>query len=779
MITQIIKRDGRKEIFDQSKILAAVEKAQHVTKENVRIGLVTDKVIEEIEKKFSDTNLPTVEQVQDIVVDVLMDMGYKKTVEEYIGYRARRSQIREAKSRLMTSIKNITFQDSKDNDTKRENANVDGDSPMGTMLKYGSETSKDFYLNNMIDPMIAQAHRDGYIHIHDLDFYALTLTCCQIDLLKLFKNGFSTGHGYVREPNDIRTYAALACIAIQANQNDMHGGQAVPNFDYSMAPGVKKSYNKIFRNNCIKFADFLIQPEVSYSEKLKPLFADLIANDKQPRYLNEESIENTFKLLKEKFPEVDWDRCRKDIVKDSNKEIEDQTYQAMEALIHNLNTMHSRAGAQVPFSSLNYGTDTSPEGRLVIKMILKATEAGLGDGETPIFPIQIFKVKDGVSYNKEDPNYDLLVEAMICSSKRLFPNFSFLDAPFNKRDYKPGDYDQEVAYMGCRTRVFENYVHPDKAVTCGRGNLSFTSINLPRLAIEADHDIDVFFDKLHTVLDLVTKQLLDRFEIQRHRKVYNMPFLMGNGVWLGSDKLKRTDDISSVIDEGTLTYGFIGLAEALVALVGKHHGESKESQQLGLKIVKYMSDYAKEQTKKYNHNFGVIATPAEGLSGRFVKMDQKRYGCIKGVTDREFYTNSMHVPVYYPISMFDKIDIEAQYHPYTLAGHITYIEMDGDTAKNIKAFENVVRHMHDAGIGYGAINHPVDRDPVCGFNGIIDDECPKCHRHEDDGSGVSFERIRRITGYLVGTLDRFNNGKRAEEKARVKHSLYSKKEELE
>lgn len=773
MIKKIKKRDGRIVKFDSKKILAAIEQASEVTQEEIDSLKVTEEVVNKINKQYNNKdNIPTVEEIQDIVEEVLIDNKYSKTAREYISYRAKRTQIREANTRLMNDIRNITFQDSKTNDSKRENANVDGDAPMGTMLKYGSETAKNFYLNNMIPEDIAKAHINGDIHIHDLDFYSLTLTCCQIDLLKLFKKGFSTGHGFIREPNGIRTYAALACIAIQANQNDMHGGQAVPNFDFAMAEGVRKSYNKIFRNMCIKFANYLSNEEKDYTEQIKPIFKDLYNSNTYPRYLNEESINNTFKVLKEKVNDVDWDKIKKAIVKEANHDIVDQTYQAMEALIHNLNTMHSRAGAQVPFSSLNYGTDTSPEGRLVIEQILNATEAGLGDGETPIFPIQIFKVKEGISYNKTDPNYDLLIKSMECSSKRLFPNFSFLDAPFNKRDnWTYGDYNNEVAYMGCRTRVFENHANPDKAVTCGRGNLSFTSINLPRLAIESHNDVDLFFKKLDDMLTLVTKQLLLRFEVQSHRKGKNMPFLMGNGVWIDSDKIGAEDEIGEIIRNGSLTYGFIGLAECLKELVGKHHGESKESQELGLKIVKFMKDRADKESQIHNLNFGVIATPAEGLSGRFVKLDKKKYGIIKGVTDRDYYTNSMHVPVYYPISMFDKIEIEAQYHKLTLGGHITYIEMDGDTAKNIKAYEKVIRHMHDAGIGYGAINHPIDRDPVCGYNGIIDNECPKCHRHETENS--KFERIRRITGYLVGTLDRFNNGKKAEEHDRVKHSLNS------
>ncbi|HAH79268.1 MAG TPA: anaerobic ribonucleoside triphosphate reductase, partial [Ruminococcaceae bacterium] len=446
------------------------------------------------------------------------------------------------------------------------------------------------------------------------------------------------------------------------------------------------------------------------------------------------------------------------------------TYQAMEALIHNLNTMNSRAGAQVPFSSLNYGTDTSPEGRMVMKNLLLATEAGLGQGETPIFPVQIFKVKEGVNYNPGDPNYDLFKLSIKVSAKRLFPNFSFLDAPFNLQYYKPGDYNTEVAYMGCRTRVMGNVHDRSREVTCGRGNLSFTSINLPRIGIEAHGDVKKFYAILDGRIDLVIRQLLHRFKIQCSKKVYNYPFLMGQGVWLGSDRLKWTDSVAEVLKHGTLSVGFIGLAEALKALTGKHHGESEASQKLGLGIIGHMRKRMDDESAKTGLNFTLLATPAEGLSGRFVKIDKKKYGVIPGVTDREYYTNSFHVPVYFPIRAFRKIEIEAPYHALTNAGHISYVELDGDTSKNLDAFESVVRCMKENGIGYGAVNHPVDRDPVCGYNGIIDNECPKCHRKEDDG-GPRFERIRRITGYLVGTMDRWNDAKRAEERDRVKHGL--------
>lgn len=765
---KIIKRDGRVVGFDSTKILNAINKAIERSEEEVKVGELVDEVVSILNSKYGKSEIPTVEEVQDIIENVLIAHNYAKTAKEYITYRRERTNVREAKSRLMSTLKNITFQEAKDSDVKRENANIDGDTAMGTMLKYGSESVKDFYLTHVLSKDCAQAHINGDIHIHDLDFYTLTLTCCQIDLLKLFHNGFSTGHGFLREPNDIRSYAALACIVIQANQNDMHGGQAVPNFDFAMAEGVRKTYQKIFRNNVIKYIRFLDGKDLT--EDIKKYFKELYSLDLDPRYHDNNSAEKVFELLGKRYKGCSFDKIKEIVIADSEREVEEQTHQAMEALIHNLNTMHSRAGAQVPFSSLNYGTDTSEEGRLAIKSILRATEEGLGDGETPIFPIQIFKVKEGVSYNPNDPNYDLFLLAMKCSAKRLFPNFSFLDAPFNKQYYKEGDYNTEVAYMGCRTRVMANVFDPTKEVTCGRGNLSFTSINLPRLGIESKHDIKLFFNKLDDMIDLVIKQLLERFEVQRHKKVKNMPFLMSQHVWIDSDKLSWDDEIDKVIRHGTLTVGFIGLAECLVALTGKHHGESEESQALGLKIVSHMRERMDKASKKYHLNFSLIATPAEGLSGRFVKMDKKKYGILPGITERDYYTNSFHVPVYYPISMFKKIDLEAPYHNYTNGGHITYIEADGDLVKNSEAFEKIIRHMKEAGIGYGAVNHPVDRDPVCGYNGIINNECPKCGRKENDGN-MPFERIRRITGYLVGTLDRFNNGKRAEEHDRVKHSL--------
>ena len=489
-----------------------------------------------------------------------------------------------------------------------------------------------------------------------------------------------------------------------------------------------------------------------------------------PTLAGSEEFDKAEREMFKSVPDEIWKQVKEFSARHAYEETEKATYQAMEALIHNLNTMHSRAGAQTPFSSINYGTDTSPEGRMVIKNVLLAQEAGLGCGETPIFPIHIFKLKEGVSYNEDDPNYDMFKLACRVSAKRLFPNFSFLDAPFNKQYYKPGHPETEVAYMGCRTRVMSNVHDPSREITYGRGNLSFTSINLPRIAIRSNGNVDWFFEELERKMDLVCTQLSDRFKIQSKKKVRNFPFLMGQGVWIDSDKLSADDEVGEVLKHGTLSVGFIGLAETLVALIGKHHGQSREARNLGLEIVRFMREYTDNMSKKTGLNFGLIATPAEGLSGRFVRIDKKIFGVIPGVTDREYYTNSFHIPVYFPISAYEKIKIEAPYHELTNAGHISYVELDGDTAANVEAFMSVVKCMKEQGVGYGSINHPVDRDPVCGYSGIIGDTCPKCGRHEG-GEEVKFERIRRITGYLVGTLDRFNNAKRAEEHDRVKHTL--------
>ena len=630
----------------------------------------------------------------------------------------------------------------------------------------------------VLKPEHARAHRDGDIHIHDMDFLTLTTTCCQIEIEKLFKGGFSTGHGFLREPNDIQSYAALACIAIQSNQNDQHGGQSIPDFDYGMANGVKKTYRKLYWTNLGKMLNLLFDIEDGV-EKVKEIGAVIMENDGIYPVLADDNgykdaeREHLKKIIDEKF----IDKLQKKATKYANEEIKRATYQAMEAFVHNLNTMHSRAGAQIPFSSINYGTDTSPEGRLIIENIMLATEAGLGNGETAIFPIHIFKIKEGVNYNPGDPNYDMFKLACRVSAKRLFPNFSFIDAPFNLQYYREGNPNTEVAYMGCRTRVVGNVYDPGREIIGGRGNLSFTSVNLPRIAIKAHGDIDWFFEELERKIDLCIDQLMERYKIQASKKVKNYPFLMGQGIWLDSEKLGPEDSVAEVLKHGTLTVGFIGLAECLKALLGVHHGESQEAQSLGLEIIGFMRKKMDDEARKTGFNYSLIATPAEGLSGRFVRIDRAKYGVIEGVTDRDYYTNSFHIPVYYNINAFDKIRIEAPYHALTNGGHITYVELDGDPCKNLEAFEQVVRCMKESGVGYGSINHPVDRDPVCGYTGIIDNECPHCHRREDDGD-QGFERIRRITGYLVGTMDKWNDAKTAEEKDRVKHDLGSGMESL-
>lgn len=766
MIENIRKRDGRLVSFETDKIAGAIYKAFEACggKYELKTAIDIAKMVEnKLEKKKSA--LPTVELVQDTVEEVLIEQGYVRVAKAYILYRANRTRERDMRSRLMKTFEEITFADSKDSDLKRENANVNADAPMGTMLKYGAEAAKQFNEMFVLNPKHARAHINGDIHIHDMDFLTLTTTCCQIDIVKLFEKGFSTGHGVLREPNSISVYAALACIAIQSNQNDQHGGQAIPNFDYGMAPGVKKSYIKHFYDNLAKAITLLAKLDgdkivVSVKEQIQ-LQPTLDVDLKFNQMLKEILIANN-------IDESILDEIIDFTISSAYKETDKETYQAMEAFIHNLNTMHSRAGAQVPFSSINYGMDTSSEGRMVMRNILLATEAGLGHGETPIFPIQIFRVKEGINYNEGEPNYDLFKLACKTSAKRLFPNFSFIDAPFNRQYYK-GTPETEIAYMGCRTRVMGNVYDKEKEISFGRGNLSFTSINLPRLAIYANGDVNKFFDKLDEMLELCIQQLLERFEIQCRRKVRNYPFLMGQGVWLDSDKLKADDEVREVLKHGTLTVGFIGLAETLKSLIGVHHGESEQAQVLGLQIVGHMSKAMEAATKKYNLNFSLIATPAEGLSGRFVRMDRKLFGKLEGITDRDYYTNSFHIPVYYPISAFKKIKLEGPYHALTNGGHISYVEMDGDPTKNLAAFEKIVRAMHDNGIGYGAINHPVDCDPVCGYNGIIDDICPLCGRSEEEHHG--FERIRRITGYLVGTLERFNDGKKAEEQERVKHGI--------
>ena len=716
-ILYIVKRDGTKQVFIPRKIYNSINKARLETNEfeeteiNKLVYQITDKA-----RYLTDVN---VEAIQDIVEETLMLNKYTMTAKTYILYREKRSRIRNKKSNLMQTLKEITFSKSIDSDTQRENANVNSDTPMGRMLKYGSETAKEFNKDFVLSQRFADAHNKGDIHIHDLDFLTMTMTCCQIDLDKLFKGGFSTGHGTIREPQSIRTYASLACIAIQSNQNDQHGGQSIAKFDFDLAPGVIKTYKKAYVE---AMQDFLDLSKTAWMYNAKGII-NKIENKYSiiPRLYNTDI--NQYLYDEVPFSSTETDRMIKFVTNKAEKITINETHQAMELLIHNLNSMSSRAGAQVPFSSINYGTDTSHEGRLIVQQLLLATQEGLGEGETPIFPIQIFKVKEGVNLNPKDPNYDLFKLAIQTTSKRLFPNFSFLDAPFNKQYYKENDPITEVAYMGCRSRVMANAHDPEQERTTGRGNLSFTSINLPRLAI-LNKDVDTFFKALDDKLELVKDQLIERLEIQSNLKVYNFPFLMGQGVWIDSDKLNHDDEIREVIKHGSLGIGFIGLAETLKALIGEHHGESETAEQLGYKIIKHMRTKIDEMVKETKLNFSLIATPSEGLSGRFVKMDKELFGKIEQVTDREYYTNSFHVPVYYNISAYDKIRIEAPYHELTNGGHISYVEVDGDASKNPQALETIIRHMHKSGVGYGSINHAVDFDPDCGFVGVINEEFP-------------------------------------------------------
>ncbi len=784
MLEYIKKRDGRVVKFNEDRITRAIFKAaSEVAKEE---GVspsydiseeLTNKVIKILNSKYRDT-IPGVEDIQNIVVKVLIEDGHARTSEKYITYRNERSRIRNSRTRLMKSIGEITFEDASDANIKRENANIDGNTAMGTMLQYGSTVSKEFCKTFVLKPEHAHAHDNGDIHIHDMDFLNMgTLTCCQIELDKLFRNGFSTGHGFLREPNSIMSYGALAAIAIQSDQNDQHGGQSIPFFDYDMAKGVYKTFRKSYIDNLLKGLELLASENdiekikvIVYSAEKETGLKVGLKQDEKYKIAEEEKLIKEFDITNEISRKIQ-DFAYNEAYKETNK----QTYQSMEGLIHNLNTMHSRAGAQVPFSSINFGTDISPEGRMISENLLLSMEKGLGNGETAIFPILIFKVKEGVNLNEQDPNYDLFKLACRVSAKRLFPNFSFLDAPFNLKYYQPNNPESEATYMGCRTRVMSN-VCGDEEVG-GRGNLSFTTINLPRLGIEhgllknKKACLEDFFKDLDDKIDLVIDQLLERMQIQGNKKVKNFPFLMGQGIWRGSEELNYDDKLEKVIKQGTLTLGFIGLAECLIALTGKHHGESEESQELGLKIISHMRKRMDEATKKYKLNFSLIATPAEGLSGRFTVIDKSIYGEIKGITDKEYYTNSFHIPVYYKISAYDKIKKEAPYHNLTNGGHITYVELDGDTSNNLEAFETIIKSMKEFGIGYGSINHPVDRDPVCGYSGVIEgDICPKCGRNENDNdNNIKFDRIRRITGYLVGTVDRFNDAKKAEVRDRVKH----------
>ena len=705
MFSSIIKRDGRTQNFNENKITDAIIKCLQAVGEEDRqraVELMLE-VIKKIKTLYKNANF-TVENVQDIVETVLIEQGLVKAAKAYILYREDRSRLREARSELMNSVSEIL------QETNRDNANV-GNSPSAKVLQISEIASKNYYLKRVLPEKEADAHINGDIYIHDLSWYGKTLTCLQIPLDKLLRDGFNNGHGYIRPPKGIKTAASLAAIILQSNQNDMHGGQSFAYFDRDMAVYVrleKEKQDKLIRENL----------------EMLGLSGD----------------EN-------KITSLVFDRTK------------EETFQAMEGFIYNLNTMHSRAGAQVPFSSINLGTDTSEEGRMVIECFLLAYEKGLGKGESPLFPNVCFKIKEDINFEEGDPNYDLFQLSMRVACKRLFPAYSFMDSSFNK-PYR----DEEVAYMGCRTRVIGNCNGPE--ITNCRGNLSFTTINLPRIGIRAEKDVSLFWKYLDEVFETCVEQLLTRYNVQKKLKVRDFPFLMGQKLYLDSDDLSPNDMIEKAIRHGTLTIGFIGLAECLTALMGKHHGESSDAQAFGIVIVGHLRRKCDEVSKKYGLNFSLLATPAEQLSGKFTHLDVERYGVIDGVTDKEWYTNSFHVPVEYQINALEKIAIEGAYNKFCNAGHISYVELQSAPENNLSAFESLIKAMAEADMGYAAINFPVDICKDCGLNGIIkEDTCPKC-------GGENISRVRRITGYL-STLDRFNDSKLAEIKHRQVHHNFN------
>ena len=734
MIQTVVKRDGRIVGFNEQKIMAAIRKAMMHTEKGEDDALV-QKITDHI--SIHGKSQMTVEKIQDSVEMELMKSARKDVAQRYIAYRNQRSIARKAKTRdVFMEIVNI-----KNNDVTRENANMNADTPAGMMMKFASETTKPFVDDYLLADEVRDAVTHNYIHIHDKDYYPTkSLTCVQHPLDHILEHGFVAGHGSSRPAKRIETAAVLACISLETCQNEMHGGQAIPAFDFYLAPYVRSSYIEEVKNL-----------EKLTGRDLSSLY-DIAFDD--------------FLLKELDGLEGDARLCQHAMNKTVNR-----VHQAMEAFIHNMNTIHSRGGNQVVFSSINYGTDTSAEGRCIMRELLKSTYEGVGNGETAIFPIQIWKKKRGVNYLPEDRNYDLYQLACKVTARRFFPNFLNLDATFNQNsNWKADDpkrYLWEIATMGCRTRVFENRFGAKTSVA--RGNLSFTTINIVKLAIECmqignkEERINAFFAKLDRMLEITAKQLDDRFQFQKTAFAKQFPLLMTK-LWIDCDKLQPSDTIESVINQGTLGIGFIGLAECLKALVGKHHGESDEAQALGLKIVTYMRDCANEFSERYQHNYSVLATPAEGLSGRFTKFDRKRYGAIEGITDRDYYTNSNHVPVYYKCSALHKAEIEAPYHDLTRGGHIFYVEIDGDATHNPEVISNVVDMMDKLNIGYGSVNHNRNRCMDCGYENADTklDVCPKCGSQHID-------KLQRITGYLVGTTDRWNQGKLAELNDRVTH----------
>ena len=743
MIQTVVKRDGRIVGFNEQKIMAAIRKAMISTEKGEDDSLlqtITDRIAARGSAQM------TVEQIQDSVEMELMKSSRKDVAQRYIAYRNQRSIARKAKTRdVFLDIVNI-----KNNDVTRENANMNADTPAGMMMKFASETTKPFVDDYLLSPESRDAVEHNYLHIHDKDYYPTkSLTCCQHPLDNILTKGFVAGHGASRPAKRIETAAVLACISLECAQNEMHGGQAIPAFDFYLAPYVRLSY-----------IEELKALEDLYGESFADLYHEPLID-----YLKQD-----LDGLKGK------DRVRQHAI---NKTVS-RVHQAMEAFIHNMNTIHSRGGNQVVFSSINYGTDTSAEGRCIMRELLNSTYQGVGNGETAIFPIQIWKKKRGVNYLPQDPNYDLYQLACKVTARRFFPNFLNLDATFNQSDAwradDPKRYMNEVATMGCRTRVFENRFGPKTSV--GRGNLSFSTINIVRIAIECmevkdqEARIAKFLAKLDEELEIAAKQLDERYQFQKTAFVKQFPLLM-KSLWIGADKLNSDDTIESVINQGTLGIGFIGLAECLVALTGKHHGESEESQKLGLKIVGYMRDRVNDFSERYQHNYSVLATPAEGLSGKFTKKDRAEFGSIPGVTDRDYYTNSNHVPVYYKCSARHKAEVEAPYHEMTRGGHIFYVEIDGDATHNPQVIMNVVDMMDQLNMGYGSVNHNRNRCMDCGYENADShlEVCPKC-------GSKHIDKLQRITGYLVGTTDRWNHGKLCELNDRVTHIEGSQQQNL-
>ena len=787
----IIKRDGKQESFSASKISNAIGKAFQATgleNQEQLIEEITQRVIAHFEHPILE-----VEEIQDLVENELMKVQ-PEVAKKYIIYRQWRNTERERKTQMKHIMDGIVAIDK--NDVNLSNANMSSHTPAGQMMTFASEVTKDYTYKYLLPKQYAEAHRTGDIHIHDLDYYPTkTTTCIQYDLDDLFERGFHTKNGSIRTPQSIQSYATLATIIFQTNQNEQHGGQAIPAFDFFMAKGVLKSYQKAIvtgitfymdmKGNTIDEKNLATQVHthlvsIEPAKEARTAFLSALAN--QSIVLTEEELAH--------------------ILHAAHKQVRKDTHQAMEGFIHNLNTMHSRGGNQVVFSSINYGTDTSAEGRMVIEELLKATVEGLGTrGEVPVFPIQIFKIKDGVSYSEADyqkamtdfesalngrmtfetPNFDLFLKACRTTAKALFPNFMFLDAPFNQNEKwdknDPKRYRYELATMGCRTRVFEN-LNGEKT-SLGRGNLSFTTMNLPRLAIEAHREAErtagennreameqcarkLFLQSVHRMAEFIGEQLYVRYQYQRTALARQFPFMMSNDVWKGGGKLNPNDEVGDVLKQGTLGIGFIGGHNAMVALYGEGHGHNRKAWDTLYEAVEEMNRVADKLKQKYGLNYSVLATPAEGLSGRFTRIDRKKYGIIPGVTDRDYYVNSFHVDVKEPISIVEKIKREAPFHALTRGGHITYVELDGEAQKNVRAIAKIVKVMHDEGIGYGSINHPVDTCHNCGYRGVIYDRCPICNSE-------NILRMRRITGYLTGDLSSWNSAKRAEERDRIKH----------